>query len=170
VLSGSVDPPSIERPYSSLNLDTYRRLQHGLWLFKHWKALPILVCGGQPKDHPESNSELMRRFLEADGIPRELIWTEGRSRSTHENAMYGAEILRAHGISRVALVVEASGMPRAAASFEKMGIHVVPAPIRFFNLDRSVTDVLPEWGPLARNGETLHEALGLLWYKLRGWI
>ena len=33
---------------------------------------------------------------------------------------------------------EASGMPRAAASFEKMGIHVVPAPIRFFRLDRNI--------------------------------
>ena len=115
-------------------------------------------------------SEIMRRFLEADGIPKELIWMEGRSRSTHENAVYGADILRAHGISRVVLVVEASGMRRAAASFEKMGIHVVPAPIRFFNLDGRITDVLPGWGPLARNGETLHEALGLVWYELRGWI
>ena len=63
--------------------------------------------------------------------------------------MYGAEILRAHGISRVVLVVEASGMPRAAASFEKMGIHVVPAPIRFIG---GVTDRRLLFGPLCQLG------------------
>ncbi len=112
----------------------------------------------------------MRRFLQAEGVPESLIWTEERSRSTHENAVYGSEILREHGISNVVLVVEASSMPRAAASFEKMGIHVVPAAIRFARLDGRTTDVLPQWNAIARNGETLHEALGLLWYRLRGWI
>jgi uncharacterized SAM-binding protein YcdF (DUF218 family) len=84
--------------------------------------------------------------------------------------MYGAEVLREHGISRVVLVVQASGMRRAEASFEKMGIHVVPAPIQFSGLEGKIDAVLPGWSAIAQNGGTLHEVLGLVWYRLRGWI
>jgi uncharacterized SAM-binding protein YcdF (DUF218 family) len=149
--------------------DTYQRLQHGIWLFKNWKSLPILVCGGTLGEQ-EPYSVTMKRVLESEGIPSDRIWVEDRSRSTHENAMYGSIILRDHGISRIALVVEASSMPRAAASFRKEGITVVPAPIRFTRLDRSFIDVFPSWQAIALNGETLHELVGLAWYWFRGWI
>jgi uncharacterized SAM-binding protein YcdF (DUF218 family) len=99
-----------------------------------------------------------------------LIWTEDRSRSTHENAVYGSEVLHKHGVSRAALIVEASSMPRAAASFRKAGITVVPAPIRFTRLHLELSDVVPDWQAIALNGETLHELIGLFWYRLRGWI
>jgi uncharacterized SAM-binding protein YcdF (DUF218 family) len=170
VLSGAVDRPTPAQPYFSVSIDTYRRLRHGVWLFRNWKALPILVSGGSAEKGQEAISASMRRFLEAEGVPGNLIWTEDRSQSTHENAVYSAEILHERRISRVVLVVEASSMPRAAASFEKTGIHVVPAAIRFADLDGGVTDVLPRWNAIARNGETLHEVLGLLWYRWRGWI
>jgi len=171
VLSGSVNPPTAAQPYPSVGIDTYGRLLHGIWLFKHWKALPILVCGGGiTEKNPQPMAESMRRFLEADGIPKDLIWTEARSGSTHENALYGAQVLREHGISRIVLVVQAAGMRRAAASFEKMGILVVPAPIQFSGLEGKIDDVLPGWSAIAQNGATLHEVLGLAWYRLRGWI
>jgi len=112
----------------------------------------------------------MRRILESEGIPPSMIWIEDRSGTTHENAVYGSEILRQHGISRIALVVDARSMARAAASFRKQGIDVVPAPFRFYNLDLSFEDVLPTWRAIQTNGETAHELVGLLWYWLRGWI
>jgi uncharacterized SAM-binding protein YcdF (DUF218 family) len=62
VLSGSVDPPTLERPYPVVSIDTYGRLLHGIWLFKHWKALPILVCGGTTERSPVPTSESMRQF------------------------------------------------------------------------------------------------------------
>jgi uncharacterized SAM-binding protein YcdF (DUF218 family) len=170
VLAGAVHLPSPNEPYSYAASDTYRRLQHGLWLFKHWgSSLPILVCGGNMGDG-QPYSHAMRRILESDCVPSDLIWTEDRSQSTHENAMYGSEVLRNHGVSLVALVVEANGMWRAAASFEKNGITVLPAPIRFTELDLRFSDIFPSWLPIAVNGEHIHELVGLLWYRLRGWI
>ena len=63
------------------------------------------------------------------GVPdKHLILTEKRSRSTRENAAYGAVILRQHGIKRIVLVVEAQSMPRASACFRKEGIEVTAAP------------------------------------------
>jgi uncharacterized SAM-binding protein YcdF (DUF218 family) len=169
VLSGSVNAPLPNRPYSYVGYDTYIRLQHAIWLHRNWKPLPILVCGGSFDDEAPF-AEAMRRLLQAEGIPPHLIWTEDRSQSTYENAVYGAEILRHRGVSRIALVVEASSMIRATKSFEKTGMAVVPAPIRFTRLNWDVTDILPNWRALSLNGETVHEIGGLLWYRLRGRI
>lgn len=168
VLAGSVRLPSPDTPYPVAGQDTYLRLQRAIWLFHHWKPLPILVCGDGGDGH--WYGETMRRALESQGIPPALIWTESRSRSTRENAMYGAEILKAHMVSRIALVVDAGSMPRAAASFRKFGITVEPAPSRFTRLNGTLRDLWPEWRAIAWNGETLHELGGILWYKLRGWI
>ena len=112
----------------------------------------------------------MREILVSSGVPEASIWTEERSSSTYENALYGAEVLRSHGISRVVLVVEAQSMLRAAACFRKQGIAVVPAPSEFGQWDPTVDGILLSWKSVRRNDITLHETLGLLWYKLRGRI
>jgi uncharacterized SAM-binding protein YcdF (DUF218 family) len=169
ILSGTVYPPTGERPYPLAAQNTYERVQHGVWLFQHWKSLPILVCGGT-LEGGEAYAAAMKRILESEGIPSEMIWTETHSRSTHENALYGSQVLRAHGATRVALVVEANSMPRAARSFQKQGITVIPAPIRFTNIERNLTDVFPNWRAIALNSEAIHEFGGLVWYRFRGWI
>ncbi len=170
VLGGSADAPTASQPYATVSLDTYRRLRHGVWLVRNWKAVPILVSGGMAAEGQPPLAVSMRQFLESAGVAPSEIWTEERSGSTYENARFSAEVLRAHGVSRVVLVVEALGMPRAAAAFEKAGIGVVPAPIRFATLDGGLTDVVPGWRPMVRTGEVVHEVLGLLWYRLRGRI
>jgi uncharacterized SAM-binding protein YcdF (DUF218 family) len=168
VLAGAVNPPTPGRPYPVAGQDTYRRVQHAAWLFRHWNALPILVSGGGRQNAP--HAEVMRRMLAAEGVPSDMIWVESRSGNTHESAVHGSEILRARNVSRIVLVTEASSMPRASQSFRRYGFDVLPAPARFNRLTGKVSDVLPGWGPLASNGETVHEIVGLAWYKLRGWI
>jgi uncharacterized SAM-binding protein YcdF (DUF218 family) len=112
----------------------------------------------------------MREMLERDGIPATLIWTEERSRSTHENALCGAEVLRNHGIGTIALVVEAQSMLRAAASFRKQGIEVVSAASGYREWGPLSEELIPSWTAIQRNEITLHETLGLAWYWMRGWI
>jgi uncharacterized SAM-binding protein YcdF (DUF218 family) len=113
----------------------------------------------------------MRELLKRAGVPESSIWTEERSYSTHENAVYGSEILRQHGISQIALVVDAQSMPRAAACFRKQGIAVMPAPCEFHSFGPPLSEeFLPNWNAIRRNERTLHEIVGLGWYWLRGWI
>ena len=50
ILAGAVNPPLPNQPYSYAGADTYRGLQRGVWLYKHWQPLPILVCGGSVDD------------------------------------------------------------------------------------------------------------------------
>jgi len=168
VLSASIEPPHFERPYPLLGRETYQRCTFAAWLHRHWQPLPVLACGGPARPGEPPFSITMRNLLVGAGVPEELIWTEERSSSTHENAVYGAEILRKRGIHSIALVVEAQSMPRAAACFRKEGFVVVPAPSSFNELNPR--ELIPAWKAIERNETTLHETLGLAWYRFRGWI
>jgi uncharacterized SAM-binding protein YcdF (DUF218 family) len=109
-------------------------------------------------------------MLEREGVPESGIWTEERSQSTYENALYTAPILREHGIRQIALVVESDSMLRAEMCFRKQGIGVTPAPCLFRDPQPGANDLLPGWPALYRAEILTHEAVGLLWYRLRGWI
>jgi uncharacterized SAM-binding protein YcdF (DUF218 family) len=168
VLSSAVNPPIRERPYPLADYQTYQRCEFAAWLYTHWQPAPILVSGGGSPRLPYSVT--MRQILERNGVPEAMIWTEELSRSTHENAVYSAQVLRRHGVTKVALVVDASSMPRAAACFRKAGIEVVPAPSEFREFESLWYELLPSWKALRQNEVTLHETVGLGWYWLRGWI
>jgi uncharacterized SAM-binding protein YcdF (DUF218 family) len=86
--------------------------------------------------------------------PPSFLWTEERSHSTHENAVYGAEILRQRGITAIALVVEAKSMMRAAASFRKQGITVLPAPCNSSEFRPWRDGVFPNGEAIERNENT----------------
>lgn len=168
ILSSTVDPPVRERPYPLADFETYQRCQFAAWLYNHWQEVPVLTSGGGGHRRPFSIT--MRQILEQDGVPDAMIWTEELSRTTHQNAVNSAQILRQHGITKIALVVDASSMPRAAACFRKAGIEVIPAPSEFCELEAPRDELLPNWKALRQNEITLHEILALGWYWLRGWI
>ena len=117
-----------------------------------------LPCGGGSDAEPLSFA--MREVLEAEGVPPDKIWLETRSRNTYENAVYGCEILRRHGISQIVLVDEARFLPRAVACFRKQGMKVVPAAFNFNHLYWEADDFLPASRALEMNGELIHEYLG----------
>ena len=168
VLGSAVDPPQFERPYPLLNRETFERCRHAAWIFQQRGTVPVLACEGRPRT-PIPGSP-MREFLRDSGVPDGMIWTEDESRSTHENAVYGARILRAHGVRRIALVTDAQSMPRAAGCFRKEGMEVAAAPIEFRTLGLLIDEAFPSWRAIRRNEITLHEIAGLAWYRMRGWI
>jgi uncharacterized SAM-binding protein YcdF (DUF218 family) len=170
VLGEGVDPPNFEEPYPVPGNNTYRRCEHAAWIYSRYGPLPILVSGGRTSRRYPTIADTMAQLLRGDGIPESMIWTEDRSHSTYENALYSAMILREHGVSRIALIVDAVSMPRAAACFRKLGIDVTPAPCDYRTMGPWRDELLPNWTAIRRNEDTLHEILGLAWYKARGWI
>jgi uncharacterized SAM-binding protein YcdF (DUF218 family) len=163
VFSENIEPARFERPYPLASQNTYERCLYTASIYRRYGPIPVVVSGGE-------GAATMKEILVAAGVAEALAWTEERSSSTYENALYSSQILQQHGITRVALIVDATSMPRAAACFRKLGIEVVPAPSRFYQLGPLPTDYLPGWKAVRQNEDTLHEALGLLWYRLRGWI
>ncbi|GAB6388357.1 YdcF family protein [Stutzerimonas marianensis] len=130
-------------------------------------GLPILASGGLHYGEPPSEALLAAEALQRD-FSTQTRWLEERSRTTWENAVESAEILKAAGVERVLLVTSASHMPRARWCFEQVGLQVIPAPMGFLGVPngRPFGGWLPESKAIWQNGALLNEAAGLLLYPL----
>ena len=134
---------------------------------RQWRrlGLPILVSGGGPRG--PSIAMLMSRVLQEDfRVP--VQWREERSRNTFENALYSAEILRGSGIHAALVIAHPWDMARALWSFRAVGYPVVPSPIAESKRPSlSVAAFLPQIPALLESYYTLHELIGLAWYRVR---
>lgn len=170
-LRGSTVP---DLPLAGLDGTTYEACQYAAYLYNHWRALPVLVSGGGT--NPQRPNEpapaiLMKDALVKDSVPQTMIWLETESRTTRENAMFSAEMLRQKGIESIVLIADARHMWRSELSFRKQGLKVVPAACNYRTGGRlHPTDFLPDTDQIGYIEEIVHEILGLIWYKVRGWI
>jgi uncharacterized SAM-binding protein YcdF (DUF218 family) len=170
VLTSSIEQPAPPLPIAILGLDTYERCAYATWLYRNWVAVPVLASGGGSiGDTPYA--VVLKAALARDGVPSPMIWTEERSHSTYESAVFSAEILRRKGIHKIALVTEAYHMARAERCFRKQGLEVLPAACEFRGYLRSNWEsFLPDWQAVAWNEDVVHETIGLAWYFFRGRI
>ena len=170
VLSSSVFPPFPPRPTPILGEDTYERCRYAAWLHHHVLPAPVLASGGGSRSGVPY-AVTMSQALREEGVPADLVWTEQESRSTYENAFNSARLLKQKGIHKIILVTEAYHMRRSEACFRHQGVDVVPAAcgFRIFS-NTAIQSYIPTWEAIAWNEDTLHEAIGLCWYKLRGRI
>lgn len=129
--------------------------------------LSLLISGGLHYGQPPSEAAMMADVLQRDfGVATR--WREERSRTTWENALFTAELLKAQGVSRVVLVTQAAHMPRARWCFERAGLEVVAAPLGFLGVpnERPLGGWLPEGKALWQSTRLLNEAIGLAVYPL----
>ena len=102
------------------------------------------------------------------GFPVARIVTEGRPRTTAEEAELLEPVLRGH---RFALVTSAGHMPRAVAIFRARDLVPVPAPTGYLGPrvpGMRALDFVPEASALQRTHRAWYEVLSRLWADLRG--
>ncbi|MGD9946272.1 MAG: YdcF family protein [Burkholderiaceae bacterium] len=170
ILAGGMRGDERERPYREQpNWLSLERLMHGVWVAKV-TGLPILISGGTPIGRQVSESALMKRTLEQQFGMR-ATWIEERSLDTAGNARYSAELLLPQGRERVLLVTHAYHMPRALAAFQRAGFRPLPAPFGYLGMPTSPPRYgwMPSTWGMQLNWLALHESLGELWYRLRGY-
>ena len=171
ILAGGVTHDERERPHrDSVNAMTLQRVAQGARLAR-LTGLPVLLSGGRAPDREFSEAALMSRVLEASmGISAR--WIEDASRDTADNARLTAERLREAGVSRIVLVTQAYHMRRSQAAFEAAGLEVLAAPHGFMGGVKvdGLASFLPSAGAVRISWLALHEALGLVWYRLRGHV
>lgn len=172
VLASAVYPPTPPLPTARVGNDTLERCLYAAWLYKYWRQLPVLASGGTNTSDSPPYAMVMRETLRTQGVSDSMIWSEEQSHSTHENAVYSAKLLRQKGIRKIVLVTEAYHMLRAEKSFRKQGLEVIPAACGYRGFGSSLhwVDLLPRWEPIGWNEDSLHETVGLVWYRLHGWI
>lgn len=148
------------------------RIDRAEALYLAGRAPRILLSGGA-REGKVSEAQGMARLLKQRGIPDSALILENESRNTYENLRYSEILLRSYKLNSALLVTSALHMPRAQAAAEKRGIKAIPA-------SSAPQIVLPEdeppalWWPHIRSLEAsrtiIKEYLGILGYKLRGWI
>ena len=172
VLGGGMAPPRDAEGYADLGAAA-DRYWHAARIHRAGRAPRILVSGGNVwgGDRP-SEAQAAAGFLRELGVPGEAIVEERDSRNTRENARFTARLLEARGWQRVLLVTSASHMGRAHATFERVGVEVVPAPTdHALGSDApALFSVLPDVESLRGTTLAMREYLGRLVYRLRGWI
>jgi uncharacterized SAM-binding protein YcdF (DUF218 family) len=129
--------------------------------------LPVAVSGGAARGAHVSEGALMKTALEADfAVP--VAWTEDRSRTTWENALFTARLLLPEKLTTVVVVSHAWHLPRALWAFERVGLKALPwpAPLTAPRLGE-VADFLPSIVALHDTFYALHEMIGGMFYRLR---
>src|SRR5271165_610755 len=122
-------------------------------------GLPILVSGGWLPNADDSLAGMMTEALETDfHVP--VRWREERSRTTYENALYSAQILRRAGIPSALVVTSPWHMARALWSFYAVGYPVVASPLPERNvLTIGPAMLFPQVTSLLSSYYALHELI-----------
>lgn len=140
------------------------RLGFALQLYRQHRAGVLLLSGAD-------QAQTMASLLRQQGVPAQRLLIEASSQNTHQNALNSARLLHQRRLQQVLLVTSGVHMRRAVASFRAQGVTVWPAPAQPLP---AVDEALPGWLPqrqaLRLSGRCLREYLGLLAYRLRGWI
>jgi uncharacterized SAM-binding protein YcdF (DUF218 family) len=182
VLLGGVAGPAFP-PQPTVHLYEADRLVYAAELYSQHKA-PLIVVDGTKSNWDKtvpSESELMVQVLKKLGVPGSAILQESLSRNTHDGGLNVRQVLLDHDIHKVLLITSALHMPRALAVFKHEGIDAIPAPTDFDNsvalprstlkiLKDTALDLLPNAESLEQSSRALKEYVGLIAYRIAGWI
>jgi uncharacterized SAM-binding protein YcdF (DUF218 family) len=156
---GGIRNDALEYGGDTVGQLSLERVRYGAWVARR-TGLPVLVTGGTVYGGT-AEAQVMRQTL-VDEFGVAVKWTETKSRTTHENALRSAEILRANAVRRIILVSHGFDMRRARAEFEAAGLQVVPAPTMFSDLTfDGPGDLVPSSRSLLRSYYALYELLAI---------
>ena len=157
VLSSEAQPDGI------IGLVSYGRAVYAIraWREGHFRA--VVVSGGNQRQGSLSLAAVIGQFLVAYGIPKDRIFLEERSTSTHENALFTKQMIGNWPGKRV-LVTSESHMFRARRAFDAVGLTVTPRPFPDVRRLSNRIDRIPEAWSLCL------ETAKIVYYWQRGWI
>ena len=182
ILGGCTKPATPPRPWVEVSEEGDRVL-YGAKLYREGKAPRVILSGGRIdwKGGGPAESDDMAQLIETMGVPKTAILQDPTSLNTYENAVNVKQIMQSQGIRRILLVTSAMHMPRSLLIFQHLGMDAIPAPTDFNTTDRDeqalqgsaaaiVLNALPETDRLQQMTRALKEYLGIIVYRLKGWL
>ncbi|MGK7916967.1 MAG: YdcF family protein [Prochloraceae cyanobacterium] len=182
LLGGATKSASFPRPMVDIS-EEGDRIIYAAKLYQDAKAPLIIAAGGRIAwrggGQPESAD--MAQLLGLMGVPLEAIVQEPNSLNTYQNAVNVRQILADREINRVLLVTSAMHMPRSLMIFQRQGIEAIPAPTDFLvsqqdleeltsSTQAMILNLLPDARHLETTTKAIKEYLGIVVYRLRGWL
>ena len=174
VLAGAVNLKKSTLEYIEFG-EGVERILEGIRLVREGYGDVLIITGGSGDLYDQTKREavFLQQFAIDLGVPEEKILIDQSSRNTYENAVNTKVIMEQHGISSSILVTTASHLPRSMGCFRKLGLDPIPYPVDFHSSpdpDYHILDIIPDAGALKKTSFALHEYIGLLSYKLVGYI
>ncbi|MHB8842538.1 MAG: YdcF family protein [Candidatus Aquicultor sp.] len=147
----------------------WSRMTAGIGYFKQSKATCLVLSGGGG-DPGESEADAMRYWARALGVSPEEIILETHSKNTEQEAIGVKKLLPNKPEPAIGLVTSGLHMCRAQYIFKKHFKQVIPLPSDFsYNPFRfGLRSLIPSSYALVKSTESMHEIVGLLWYKIQG--
>jgi uncharacterized SAM-binding protein YcdF (DUF218 family) len=179
VLAGGIDKKGGHRSYHELSGASWRRLWHGIELYKEFKGkIPILYSGGSgdPFDPVSVEAELAMNYAVSMGIPEEKFWIEQSSRNTYESGIEIKRILDRRFPEaerhRIILVTSALHMPRSMMVMKKVGLNTITSSADFAigSLSLDPLSFFPSVSNFSTSTRSIHEWIGIGGYWLLGRI
>jgi len=154
--------------------DAGDRLLTAFELMRQKKA-PSLVLGGSLSEAGlRGHTNALHNVFLAWGASPEAMFDLGLCMNTHDEALHLGELMRRQGWHRVLLVTSAYHMKRSEATFQKVGVEVIPVACDFQRSGVASTSEsfkpFPGTGGLQQLELYLHEKIGWWIYRWRGWI
>ena len=141
---------------------TYWRGVYAVLCYREARYGQVVLSGGPASG--ESAAMELRRFVLGQGVPENVIRVEDRSRSTRENALFAAELLRGTP-GRKLLLTSDYHMFRASRAFRKAGVHVLTLP--FPDVLKRVTSWRGRWPAFL---DLVLETTKIVYYWTRCWV
>lgn len=113
------------RSNGSLEDSSLRRTLYGLNLYRRGLA-PLLVLSGSASRSGYVEAELRSQLARMCGVPAAAILTQRNGRTTRDEALHIAALLRPRGVRRILLVADAEGSRRAVGAFTRVGFEAAP--------------------------------------------
>lgn len=185
VLGGGLRPALPPRQGVEVN-EAGDRLLRAVALMREGKAPWLLVSGGRvsfmANDPAVGEARLAKALATSLGVAADRIVTSEEGRNTAEEAGALVRVARQRGWSSLLLVTSATHLSRSLATLRRAApeLRIIPVACDFQLADRSsfgtptlagsVLSVLPSAEALVLTTTALREHLGLLAYRLRGWV
>jgi len=167
VLGGGYNFNSQLPPSSRLSRPSLSRLVEGITIYRENPG-SVLIFSGYAGRSKKSNAEGMADVAISLGVPKKDIILEKSPRDTHEEVLLIKEIVKDKPF---VLVTSAAHMKRSMMLFEKQNTNPIPAPTDFLvNKNNNGMPKLPSTGEYQKADSAIHEYLGILWAKIRGFI
>jgi uncharacterized SAM-binding protein YcdF (DUF218 family) len=168
VFGGGLDGSGAGAPLSDSSRE---RLLAALAAARRWPDASLVFSGGPGRAGRPGVGQRMADEAAVLGLEPGRIVVEAQARTTRDNARFGAAEARAHGWSRLALVTSAVHLARSRACLAREGFLAIPAASPLGDPGRwDAADLVPSAAALARTTGAAHEAIGLGYYALRGWL
>jgi len=173
IMLGGFEDPSVGRARGALTLnESAERVTETVLLARRFPEAKVVFTGGDASLilPGESAAPAVAEFLKAAGVAPERIVLEGKSRNTHENAVFLRDLLKPQPTDKWVLVTSAWHMPRAVGAFRQAGFHVLPWPVDYRT--RGANDLMMPFDKmtegLRRTDMAVREWIGLVAYRLMG--